>query len=123
MAKGKEYSAAGKADFVWTLMIMQPDFVTDDLFFYVRDMQMKKKGNPALQRLRFETFAEGLCCQMMHIGPFDSEPATFAVMQDFAEASGYKRREKRHHEIYISDFRRTAPEKLKTVLRFTVEKA
>lgn len=122
MAEGKAFTSANKSDFVWTLMIMQPDFVTEALFSEIKDQQIKKKGNPAIERIRYEEFAEGLCCQMMHIGPFDAEPATFSKMQYYTEANGYRRLEKRHHEIYLSDFRRTAPEKLKTVLRFRIIK-
>jgi len=85
---------------------------------------MKKKAdNPAIGKVRFETLDEGLCCQALHIGPFDDEPATFAEMERFSAENGYRRLSKDHHEIYMSDFRRVAPEKCKTVLRFRVEKA
>jgi hypothetical protein len=108
---------------VWTLMILQPPFATDALFADVLAQAKKKKAdNPAMKIVRFETLDEGLCCQMLHIGPFDDEPATFARMERFVTESGYRRAEFSHHEIYMSDFRKVAPEKRKTVLRFKVEK-
>ena len=124
MPEGEDFDATRKDKLVWTLMMMQPPFVTQELFEDIRTQAMKKKAdNPAVGRVRFETLTEGLCCQITHIGPFDAEPATFARMEQFTKESGYKRAEMSHHEIYMSDFRKAAPEKLKTVLRFKVEKA
>jgi hypothetical protein len=121
--EGGDFDPARKDRLVWTLMLMQPPFVTPTLFEDIRKQVKKKKAdNPVLNRVRFEAYAEGLCCQTLHIGPFDDEPATFARMQQFAEENGYSRTEKGHREIYMNDFRKTAPEKLKTVLRFRVEK-
>ena len=124
MPEGEDFDPARKDRLFWTLMIMQPPFVTAGLFEDILAQAMKKKAdNPALGRVRFNALAEGLCCQMTHIGPFDAEPATFAFMKKYTEDSGYSRTELNHHEIYISDFRKTAPEKLKTVLRFKVAEA
>ena len=82
----------------------------------------KKKPGPALDILRFETFHEGLCIQIMHIGPYSEEPATIAGMEEFARENGYTL-EGKHHEIYLGDPRRADPAKLKTVLRHPVRKA
>lgn len=122
MPEGEHYDPTRKHLLRWTLMIMQPPFVTPELFTEVQAMQLTKKKDPAIGEVRFETFCEGLCCQMLHTGPFDDEPATFAKMQEFTTEQGYVRTQLGHHEIYMSDFRRTAPEKLKTVLRFGVER-
>ncbi len=122
MPPGVYYTLMNKDKFVWTLMIMQPGFVTQELFEEVRSEQAKKKGIDALRRVRFETYEEGLCCQMMHIGPYDSEPASFERMMKYCEENYYRRIEKSHHEIYMSDARRTLREKLQTIIRFKVIK-
>ncbi len=123
MPAGVDFDVTRKDKLVWTLMIMQPPFVTQGLFEDIRAQAMKKKAdNPAIGRVRLMTLDEGLCCQTMHIGPFDNEPATFGRMEQFTEEHGYRRAYLGHHEIYMSDFRKAAPEKLKTVLRFKVEK-
>jgi hypothetical protein len=82
----------------------------------------EKKDNPALTQLRFESFQEGLCVQIMHIGPYSEEPRSLERMQAFADENGYVYRDK-HHEIYMGDPRRAKPEKLRTILRHPVEKA
>ena len=124
MPEGEEFDTARKDSLVWTMMIMQPPFVTPGLFADVLTQAKKKKAdNPPMDAVRFEALSEGLCCQITHIGPYDDEPATFARMAQFTEENGYRRTGRGHHEIYMSDFRRTAPEKLKTVLRFGVAKA
>ena len=122
MPEGEAFDPSKKHRLRWTLVIMQPPFVTQTLFDDVREMQAKKKGIAALGSVRFEALLEGLCCQMLHIGPFNDEPATFEQMTAFIGEQGYKRTELGHHEIYMSDFRKTVPEKCKTVLRFRVEK-
>lgn len=76
----------------------------------------QKRPSPAIDRLRLATFHEGLCMQIMHLGPYANEPQTVARMQEFAQANGYERAGK-HHEIYLGDPLRSAPEKLKTILR------
>ncbi len=120
---GESFDPARKDNLVWTLMIMQPPFVTPELFDYIRENAKKKNtGNPALGNVRFEAFDEGLCCQMTHIGPFDTELATFERMARFTQQRGCRRTHMGHHEIYMNDFRKTAPEKLKTVLRFRLVK-
>jgi hypothetical protein len=104
----------------WTAMIMQPEHITGEMFQEAREQLRKKKPNPALDLLRFENFAEGLCIQTMHIGPYRTEPATIARMDAFAAEHGYRMRGK-HHEIYLGNPMRAAEEKLKTVLRHPVE--
>jgi hypothetical protein len=97
-------------------MIMQPDFVTASLVAEQLAKVAAKKDLPALARMRFESFAEGPSAQIMHIGPFAAEGPNIQRVHDFIAASGHRRSGK-HHEIYLNDFRRAAPEKLKTVIR------
>lgn len=110
------FSLDAKDRWMWTLLIGQPDFVTDADFREAAADLSRKKNPPALPKVRFERFQEGLAAQIMHIGPFSAEGPTVARLHAFIEQSGY-RIEGKHHEIYLSDFRRTAPEKLKTVIR------
>jgi hypothetical protein len=121
MPAGEDYDASKKGSLTWTLMIMQPPFVTSVLFDDILAQQQAKKKLEALNDVRFETLDEGLCCQMMHIGPFDNEPTTFEIMHAYIRENGFTRSMSGHHEIYLSDFRKTAPEKLKTVLRVRIQ--
>ncbi len=105
----------------WTAMMMQPETVTAAAFEEARAEVRRKKELPALERVRFERYHEGLSVQIMHIGPYDAEGPTIARLHRFIEENGYEPNGK-HHEIYLSDPRRTAPEKLKTVLRQPVRK-
>jgi len=119
--RGRQQSSSGpinKDDLVYTLMIRQPDFVDEAFFEMIKARALQKQDNPLIEKVRFETISEGRCIQMLHVGPFDDEPASFQTMEVFAQSQGLKRHSKRHREIYLSDFRKTAPEKLKTVLRF-----
>lgn len=102
-------------------MIRQPDFLTDELFIRFIEQTKKKKPNPYLEKLTFGELADGLCCQMMHIGSYDDEPESFAKMEAFCEEEGYVRSVKTHREIYLSDSRKTDMQKMKTVLRFPIE--
>ena len=110
-----------KDDLVFKLMIRQPDFVNADLVERIRAMTKEKKSQDLLDNVKFEDIKEGKCVQMLHLGSYDNEPATFKIMEDFAVESGIKRLSKVHREIYLSDARKVVPEKLKTVLRFQVE--
>ncbi len=115
-----------KSKFEWTMMIRQPDFVTQEVFLSAVDALKKKKPDLDVSRARLDKLTEGLCVQVMHIGPYDSEPATIMALDRFATENGYIvdiNDIRRHHEIYISDPRKTAPEKLKTVIRHPVRKA
>jgi hypothetical protein len=105
----------------WTAMMMQPDHITSAMYQSALSQLRKKKENPALEKLRFETFQEGLCLQMMHIGPYAQEMATIAMIDAYAAVNGYRLHGK-HHEIYLGDPMRSDPSKLKTVLRHPAEK-
>ena len=113
---------AHKEDFQWISCIRLPDFVTRGEFDWaVAEATRKKKLDfSAVELMELE---EGLCVQCMHVGPYDDEPATVDAMHAYAESKGYVldiSDERRHHEIYLSDARRTAPEKLKTVVRHPI---
>ena len=112
--------ATDKDNLKYTIMIRQPDFLTEQGFARFLERTKKKKPNPFLEVARFERSADGLSCQMMHIGSFDGEPASFARMEAYCEANGYIRTSKIHREIYLSDPRKTDSAKLRTVLRFPV---
>lgn len=114
--------ATDKSNFKYTIMIRQPDFLTEEWFKKFKEITMKKKPNPFLENVRFDEMEDGWSCQMMHIGSFDDEPASFARMETYCEEQGYVRASKIHREIYLSDPRRTEPAKLRIVLRFPVEK-
>lgn len=125
MADGKpsvDYN--DKNAFEWTSLIRQPEFVDAAVFDWACDQVRKKKGLDT-SRARLMQLREGLCVQMMHIGPYDSEPASVEQMDAFVLANGYRNDLgiRRHHEIYLGDPAKAAPEKLKTVLRHPVVKA
>jgi hypothetical protein len=113
-------------NWLYTLMIMQPDVVTKEAFDEaVAEVQRKRGESPALSRARLAPFEEGLCVQVMHVGPYASEPATVDRMKAFAGEQGFRDcigRGGKHHEIYLGDPRKADPAKLKTVLRHPVEK-
>ncbi len=110
-----------KDNWLYTLMIMQPDIITMDLFEQAREQVRQKKGDSeSLSKARLAHFEEGLCAQVMHIGPYATEPATIERMQEFMKENGLKDNvgpSGKHHEIYLSDPRKAAPDKMKTVLR------
>ncbi|WP_172198695.1 GyrI-like domain-containing protein [Saccharibacillus qingshengii] len=110
-----------KSNLKFKIMIRQPDFLTPEQYARFFEQTKKKKPNPRLDDLRFETLEDGPSCQMMHLGRFEDEPASFARMEAFCEENGWTRKSKLHREIYLSDPRKTVPEKRKTVLRFAVE--
>jgi len=123
------YDPAKKDELCWTAMIRQPEFVTPDLFAWAQDQVRRKK--PALDptKARLVCWREGLCIQALHLGPYDAEPATVARMVEQAMALGVHEElavvqpdgtRRRHHEIYLSDPGRIAPDKLKTILRHPV---
>ena len=120
--EGIDYSR--KEDFNFISIIRLPDFVTkEDFDWAIQEAAKKKKED--FSKVEFLTYDEGLCVQCMHIGSYDDEPATIEMMHDFMTGEGYELdiTDKRfHHEIYLSDARRVAPEKLKTVIRHPVKK-
>ena len=115
---------AHKENFEWVSVIRLPDFVTKaDFDWAVREATIKKKQD--FSAVEFLTIEEGLCVQCMHTGPYDNEPETVAAMDAFLAENGYANDitdTRWHHEIYLSDVRKTAPEKLKTVIRHPIKK-
>ena len=117
---GVDYSR--KEDFRWISLIRLPDFVTERDFQWAAETATKKKGIDC-SKAEFMTVAEGLCVQCMHLGPYDAEPATVAKMDAYLKEAGYRNDfspKRLHHEIYLSDARKTPPEKLKTVIRHPI---
>jgi len=119
-ARAKAIMEFDKNDLVFNLMIRQPDFVTEDFANEILALIKKKKPHKLLEKAKFEIIEEGPCVQMLHIGSYDQEPESFDRMELFAGEHNMKRKYHIHREIYLSDARKTAPEKLKTVLRFQV---
>ena len=112
-----------KSKFNWISVIRQPDFVTESVFERAR-AEAEKKKKTDMSKAEFITVSEGLCVQSMHIGSYDSEPSTILKMREFAEKNGYSEDlsdTRLHHEIYLSDPRRCAPERLKTVIRHPIK--
>ena len=111
-----------KENFKWISVIRLPDFVTkEDFNWAVEEATRKKKKD--FSKVEFLTYNEGLCVQCMHIGSFDDEPATIALMHEYMEQQGYTldiTDQRLHHEIYLSDARKVEPEKLKTVIRHPI---
>ncbi|HOO73775.1 MAG TPA: GyrI-like domain-containing protein [Tepiditoga sp.] len=120
--KDKSVGIKNKDNFMCTLMIRQPDFLNENLFFRFLTDTKNKKNNAFTDKLRFESFNEGLCCQILHTGSYDNEPETFKIMEKYCDENGYSRSSKIHKEIYLSDPRKTEITKLRTVLRFPVIK-
>ena len=120
--KGVDY--ANKDSFNFISLIRMPDFVTKEVFEWaIEEMTRKKKED--FSKVEFFTYDEGLCVQCMHIGPYDNEPITVEAMHEYMIEQGYEldiTDERFHHEVYISDVRKTSPEKLKTVLRHPIKK-
>lgn len=110
-----------KDSLIYTLMIRQPDYATTELAEVVIASTKKSKPHPLLEKATFGTIEDGMCVQMLHLGSYDDEPASFASMEHFCDGNQLKRKSMLHREIYITDARKTAPDKLKTVLRFQVE--
>ena len=114
---------AHKDSFQWISVIRLPDFVTKADFDWAADEAARKKKTD-FSKAYFMTYDEGLCVQCMHVGPYDDEPATVAQMHAFMESQGYEldiTAARMHHEIYLSDARKAAPEKLKTVIRHPIK--
>lgn len=116
-----QFSDKDKAAWDWTMMILQPDAVTEAVVEAARAEAQKKKGLPALVKARLESYHEGLAVQTLYLGAYADEGPTIAAMHRFAVEQGYALSGK-HHEIYMGDPRRSAPEKLKTVIRQPIRK-
>lgn len=115
-----------KEQFRWISMIRQPEFVTEEVFETAKKALGIKKPHLDLSKVKFMRMTEGLCVQMMHKGPYDDEPETIAKMKQFVADNGYVEdfaNNRFHHEIYLSDPRKCASERLRTVIRHPVKKA
>jgi hypothetical protein len=108
-----------KGEWTWTAMIAQPDEVTSERFDRAVEDVGSKKELPALSLARLERFHEGTCAQVLHVGPFSAEGPTIAALHAFIREQGgsFDGRHQKHHEIYLSDHRRSAPERWKTIIR------
>jgi len=116
-----EIGMTEKSAFCWTSMIRMPDFVTPEVFDAAKKSLSKKKPKLDSSNARLESFNEGLCAQAMHTGSYDSEPATIQAIKTFVADSGYKidiSGKRKHHELYLSDPRKTPADKLKTIIRY-----
>jgi hypothetical protein len=122
---------SNKERYQWISMIRQPEFVTEDVFNWAKDEVRRKKPGVQVEKARLMPYAEGLCVQAMHIGPFDKEPETLARMDAYMLDNGlvsdvgaplHNGMLRRHHEIYLGDPRKSKPENRKTVLRHPVKR-
>jgi hypothetical protein len=109
------FASGDKSQWQWTMMIMQPDFVSWETINRAMTETQKKKNLPAIDRLRLERFHEGPCAQLLHVGPFSEEGPSIERLHAFIDATSS--RTGRHHEIYLSDIRKAAPSKWKTIIR------
>ncbi len=114
------FTSGKKDNWKWTLMIMQPEFITREMVELAIQQVKIKKNPPALPLVRFESFKEGKAAQIMHIGPFSEEGPTIEKLHSFIEQNGNQRNAK-HHEIYLSDIRRANPANWKTIIRQPVQ--
>ncbi|MBC6310926.1 hypothetical protein HCJ66_15415 [Listeria sp. FSL L7-1582] len=113
--------AFDKDRLTYKIMLRQPDFITAELFDMSKEKAAKKVSEEHLNQLKLEEITEGLNLQMLHVGSFDDEPASFAKMEAFCEENNIERISKNHKEIYLSDFKKVSPDKLKTTLRFEIK--
>lgn len=118
--EGKQSNTLNKDELLYTIMIRQPDFVTQEVVNKAFENVRKKKPHPLLDDVTFETMEDGLSVQMMHIGSYDDEPQSFEQMKKFIKENNLEITNLRHREIYISDARKTEKSNLKTVLRYMV---
>jgi hypothetical protein len=116
---GADFARVPKDQWCWHLLIRTPEFVTQDELDQAVASLLKKGKSPAVRDVRLESLSEGQCVQMLHVGPYEREPESIALMKAHVEKSGLVFHG-RHHEIYLSDPRRVAPERLKTILRIPV---
>ncbi len=114
-----DFSTKDKSNWLWTAMIMQPDIVNEDIFKQAVEQVRQKKLPKSLDKLRFKSYDEGRAAQVMYVGPYSDEGSTIENLHEFITEQGGKLagNTKHHHEIYLGDPRRTAPEKLKTIIR------
>ncbi len=115
------FSLEDKANWKWTAMIMMPEFITEEKFIAAKQLVIDKKEAKLAKDVRFEFFDEGLCAQIMHIGPYSEEEPTIAKLHQVILANEYKLTGK-HHEVYLGDPRKSKPDKLKTIIRQPIVK-
>ncbi len=115
------FSIEAKNRWQWTMMILQPEWIGSEMAAHLQEETYRKKKLAALKKVRYETYSEETAVQLMHIGSFSAEGPNIALMHKYARENGFHLAGK-HHEIYLSDFTRSAPEKLKTILRQPVKK-
>lgn len=117
---GKDALKTPRSEWFWKLLIRMPDFLNEEMFQVSQEEVFKKKGLELVKKIRFEIIEEGKCVQIMHTGPYATEPETIERMKRFIKDNAYKETGL-HHEIYLSDPRKTTPEKMKTILRQPVK--
>ncbi len=117
------FTARDKDAWQWRMLISQPDWITEDFIDDAKQTALAKKGLPAIADVRYEPMHEGLCAQVLHIGPYDDEGPILAELHGEYLAANNLRMTGHHHEVYLGDPRRSAPAKLRTVLRQPVERA
>lgn len=122
----EDFSIQDKSSWKWTSMIRQPDFITKDTIKKAIEEVEEKKNPTALSKMKFESLHEGLSAQIMHIGPYSEEGPTIEKLHNSIKEKGYEFNGsipgEKHHEIYLSDVRRTKPEKLKTIIRQPIKR-
>ncbi len=109
------FTTTDKSNWKWTMMVMQPSFVTPEIIDSAIADVKKKKNTPAISKLRLEAFSEGRCAQILHIGPFSEEGPTIEKVHQFIDSKS--KRTGKHHEVYLSDIRKADPSKWKTIIR------
>jgi len=119
--EGKKLDALNKNELLYTIMIRQPDFATEEVVERAFENARKKKPHPLLDDVTFGTFKDALSVQMLHVGSYDNEPQSFEAMKEFTIINNLERASLQHREIYLSDIRKVEPAKLRTVLRYMVK--
>ncbi|MCH7762457.1 MAG: GyrI-like domain-containing protein [Candidatus Marinimicrobia bacterium] len=120
VTKDKPALEGPREEWCWKLMIRMPDFVKKEVFLSIQPEVAEKKKNDLIPEIKFEEILESQCVQMMHVGPYSTEPETIDAILNFMDENGLKINGL-HHEIYLSDPRKTAPEKMKTIIRYPVK--
>jgi len=119
--EGRKLTTLNKDELVYTIMIRQPEFVTEEIIEKAFENVRKKKPHPLLEDVTFGVMEDGLSVQMLHVGSYDEEPQSFEKMNEFIETNSLDKVTLVHREIYLSDARKVEPAKLKTVLRYRVK--
>jgi len=115
---GRQNKVFDKNELIYTLMIRQPDFVTQEVFNNAIALVQKKNSNSLINELFFDIVQDGRCAQTLHVGSFDEEPRSFDLLKTYIRLNGLERRSLNHREIYLNDIRKTPPAKLRTILRY-----